>query len=410
MSDTPRHIPRVSPKAYEYAKQVLDFGFHNAHSAGFTARLERDFAARFGQRYGIAHGNGTATMQSALLAAGVGAGDEVIVPAFTVFSTPASALHCNAVPVIVDVDPDTWTISVEEVRRHITPRTKAIIPVAICGLPADLDPIMALAREHDLIVIEDNAQCLPGWYKGEIAGSIGHFASFSFQSSKVLTCGDGGLLICSDDDLALAARKAATIGFKDLSLRPGDNVVSETLRCRPDYARHDRLGWNQRLPEIAAAVALAELERLDELAAMRTYSGLAFDRVVRQCGWLVPQKTPAGCVNAFWTYAVRITRNDIVWDDLLAAFVDLGGDGFYAAFLPAHLEPVFANLNRAVDETPAGILTSPGCFPGMSRGPARSGSGSSLGSSCSRRTISTPVKPTGRPASLPGRCSDSTER
>ena len=363
-----KKIPRVSPKASEYVKQVLDFGFHNAHSVGITGRLEHEFAEHFGQAHGIAHCNGTATMQSALLAAGVGVGDEVIVPAFTVFSTPAVVLQCNAIPVIVDVDPDTWTISVDAVRKHITPRTRAIIPVAICGLTADMDPIMKLAEEHDLVVIEDNAQCVLGYYNGRIAGSIGHFASFSFQSSKTLTCGDGGILICSNDELALAARKAATMGFKDLTLKPGDNVVSEQLRCQPDYQRHDSMGWNQRLPEIAAAVALAEFERMDELAEMRTYSAMAFDRVVQDCEWIVPQKTPEGYVNAYWTYAARIMHDDIVWADFMAAFVELGGDGFYGSYQPAHLEPVFANLNRAVDENPDRYPHYAGRLPRYERG------------------------------------------
>ena len=352
MNSSRRTIPRVSPKAYEYVEQVLDFGFHNAHSVGITARLERDFARRFGQEYGMALCNGTATLQTALLAAGVGAGDEVIVPTFTVFSTPAVAFQCNAVPIVVDVDPDTWTISVDEIRRHITPRTRAIIPVSICGLMADMDPIMTLAAEHDLTVIEDNAQCYLGSYKGRVAGSIGHFASFSFQASKTLTCGDGGILICGDADLATRARKAATLGFKDLSARPGDNVVPEELRCRPDYQRHDSLGWNQRLPEVACAVALAESERLDELVEMRVASARAFDAVVRTFDWLVPQKTPEGYVNTYWNYAVRIARDDIAWDDIQRRFRELGGDGFYGSYQPAHLEPVFANLNRAVEEHP----------------------------------------------------------
>lgn len=363
-----KKIPRVSPKAYEYVKQVLDFGFRNAHSVGITGRLEHEFARRFGQAHGIAHCNGTATMQSALLAAGVGVGDEVIVPAFTVFSTPAAALQCNAIPVIVDVDPDTWTISVDAVRKHITPRTRAITPVAICGLPADMDPIMTLAEENDIVIVEDNAQCILGYYNGRIAGSIGHFASFSFQSSKTLTCGDGGILICSSDALALAARKAATMGFKDLTVNPGDNVVSEHLRCLPDYKRHDSIGWNQRLPEIAAAVALSEFERMDELAEMRTYSAMAFDRVVKDCEWIVPQKTPEGYVNAYWTYAARIMRDDNVWADLLAKFIELGGDGFYGSYQPAHLEPVFADLNRAVDENPDRYPHYAGCLPLYERG------------------------------------------
>lgn len=368
MTPSRKVIPRVAPKAYEYVKQVLDFGFHNAHAVGMTARLEREFAKRFGQTYGIAHCNGTATMQSALLAAGVGVGDEVIVPAFTVFSTPAAVLHCNAVPVIVDVDPEAWTISVDAIRSRITPRTRAIIPVSICGLPADMDPIMQLAKQHNLVVIEDNAQCVIGQYKGRIAGSIGHFASFSFQASKTVTCGDGGILICSDEALALAARKAATLGFKDLTLKPGNNVVSEQLRCQPNYQRHDSLGWNQRLPEVACAVALAELERVEELAEMRAYSAAAFDQVVRECDWLVPQKKSEGYVNAWWTYTLHITRDDLVWPDLLAAFIEMGGDGFYGAYQPAHLEPVFARLNRAVDENPDRYPHYAGRLPRYERG------------------------------------------
>ena len=242
-------------------RDTLDFGFHNAHSVGMTARLEQEFARRMGQRYGIAHCNGTATMQSALMAADVGVGDEVIVPSFTVHATAAAVLHCNAIPIVADVDPDTWTLDINDLRRKLTDRTKAIIPVSIAGLMPDMDPIMALADEHGLTVIEDNAQGYLCQYKGRVSGSIGHFASFSFQASKTVTCGDGGILICSDDDLTIKARRAAIGGFRDLSVKPGHTVVTEELRCQPDYKRHSTLGWNQRLPEIACAVALAELER-----------------------------------------------------------------------------------------------------------------------------------------------------
>lgn len=361
-------IPRVAPKAYDYVKDVLDFGFRNAHSVGITGRLEKEFSGRFGQTYGIAHCNGTATLQTALMAAGVGAGDEVIVPSFTVFPTAAAVLHCNAVPVIVDVDPETWTINVNAIREHITPRTRAIIPVSICGLSPDYDPIMEMAKENNLIVVEDNAQCFMGYYKDRLVGSIGHFASFSFQSSKTLTCGDGGILICSDDALALAARKAATIGFKDISLKPGDNVVSEQLRCQPDYQRHDSIGWNQRLPEVAAAVALAELERIDEIAKMRTYCADAFKAVVDLCDWIIPQKTPSRYINAYWNFAARITREDIIWSDFLATFIELGGDGFYGAYQPLHLEPVFANLNKSINENPERYPHFAGKLPDYKRG------------------------------------------
>ena len=352
MTTPPARLPRVAPKARQYVEQMLDFGFHNSASPGFSARLEKAFAAKFDRAFGILHANGTCTMQSALMALGVGAGDEVIVPSYTVFSTAAVVLHVNAVPIIADVDPETFTISAEDIRRRITPRTKAIIPVSICGLSPDMDPIMALASEHGLGVIEDNAQCVIGAYKGRVVGSLGHMASFSFQSSKTLTCGDGGILLCDDETLATAARRAAVLGYSTLSARPGDSVISEALRCHPSFARHTSVGYNFRLPEIASAVALAELERVDELVAMRRFSGELFAEVMADCDWLVPQKTPEGTVNAYWTYAARIDNDSLDWAAFRKRFVDLGGDGFYGAYRPLHTEPVFANLYDAVSAHP----------------------------------------------------------
>jgi perosamine synthetase len=345
-------IPRVSEKAREYVQQVLDFGFHNASSPGFLEKLERTFAAKFGAKYGIHHVNGTATMHSALIAAGVGVGDEVIVPTYTMASTALVALYVNAVPIFADVDPETWTISVADIRRKITSRTKAIIPVAISGLSPDLDPIMALAREHKLIVIEDNAQCFLGYYKGRIVGSIGDFASFSFQGSKHMTCGDGGILICQDEKLALAARRAAVLGYSAISAKPGDSVIPQELRCHPSFARHVSLGYNFRLPEIAAAVALGELERLEELVEMRKLCARFFDEVVKDCKWLIPQRTPAGYIHSYWTYSARITRDDLDWAEFRRKFVGLGGDGFYGALLPLHQEPVFQDLSAEVESKP----------------------------------------------------------
>ena len=363
-----KSIPRVSPKAYDYTRQVLDFGFHNAHSPGFTGRLERQFAERMGQKYGIAHANGTATLQTALMAAGVGAGDEVIVPSFTVFSTGAAVLHCNGVPVVADVDAKTWTLDPADTARKITPRTKAIIPVSICGLMCDMDPIMDLAAQHNLIVIEDNAQGYLCKYKGKVAGSIGQFASFSFQASKTVTCGDGGILLCSDNDFALQARRAATIGFRDLSIKPGDTVVSEELRCQPDYRRHNCIGWNQRLPEIASAVALAELERVDELVEMRVASAMAFDAVVRDCDWITPQKVPAGYTHTYWNYPVKIERESFDWAAFRRKFIELGGDGFYAAYCPLHLEEVFENLTKEITIHPDRYPQWANCWPRYEKG------------------------------------------
>jgi perosamine synthetase len=345
-------IPRVSAKARLYVNEVLDYGFHNASSPGFYRRLEQEFAAKFGTKYGILHANGTATMHSALMAAGVGVGHEVIVPALTMASTALAALYVNAVPIFADIDPKTFTISVDDICRKITPRTKAIIPVSIYGLPSDMDPILTLARAQNITVIEDNAECFLGYYKGRLAGSIGHFSSFSFQASKHMTCGDGGILLCDNDELAVKARRAAVLGYSAISAEPGKAVIPEEIRCHPSFARHVSLGYNFRLPEIAAAVALAELERLEELVEMRKVCARFFDDVVHDCDWLVPQATPEGYVHSYFTYAARITNDDLEWAAFRKKFVDLGGDGFYGAWLPVHKEPVFQNLGPTVQSHP----------------------------------------------------------
>ena len=351
-SPASRSIPRVSPATHDYVARVLEFGIHNTRSLGFAARLEQAFAERFDRRFGILHSNGTTTMHSALLAAGVGAGDEVIVPAFTVFMTASPVLYANAVPVVADVDPDTWTLDPRDVRRKITPRTRALIPVSICGLAPDYDALLDIAREHGLTLIEDNAQCFLGAYRGRLVGSFGSFASFSFQGSKHMTCGEGGILLCDDEDLATAARKASTVGFSTLTARPGDSTVPKEVRCHPSFQRHDTLGHNYRMSELTIAMALGEFERLDELVAMRRKVAGLFDEVVRGCDWLVPQAVPEEREHSYWTYGARIARDDLDWAELRRRFVELGGGGYYGSYLPVHREPALARLSDEVRARP----------------------------------------------------------
>jgi perosamine synthetase len=225
-----------------------------------------------------------------------------------------------------------------------------------------MDPIMELARQHKLTVIEDNAQCFLGSYKGRMVGSLGHAASFSFQGSKHMTCGDGGITITDDEDLATEIRRACVLGYSAISSKPGATSIPQELRCLPSFARHASLGYNFRMPEIAAAAALGELERLEELVAMRQTTAKCFDEVVKECKWLVAQKTPAGYVNAYWCYTARMTDAGPDWLTFRKKFIELGGDGFYAPWLPNHKEPVFQNLSKLVEENPkrypqwAGVL------------------------------------------------------
>jgi len=345
---------------------VLEFGFHNTTGPGITQRLERQFAEKFGRKFAISHCNGTATMQTCLMAAGVGPGDEVIVPALTMASTALVALHVNATPIFADIDPDTFTIDPADVERKITPRTKAIIPVSIYGLSMDMDPLMALAKKHRLTVIEDNAQCFLGQYKGRLVGTLGHAASFSFQGSKHMTCGDGGVMITDDEALATEVRRAAVLGYSAVSCKPGASSISEELRCHPTFARHTHFGYNFRLPEIAAAVALGELERLDELVAMRVAVKNILHSAIADCAWLTPQKTPADYVHSYWAFTCKITDDGIDWAAFRKRYKDLGGDGFYGCWLPVHKEPLFQQLHQRVHADPKRYPQFAGVLPDYS--------------------------------------------
>jgi len=310
-------------------------------------RLERAFAQRFGVRYAITHSNGTATMHSCLAAVGVGPGDEVIIPALTVISNAYVVLHQNAVPVFADIDPHTFNIDPDDVARKITPRTKAVIPVALYGLPTDLDPIMALADEHDLYVIEDNAQCYLGGYKGRLAGSIGHMASFSFENSKHMTTGDGGIVITDDEALAKRIRKFHGIGFSTIEADEGRVRLQRDDFQNPSFERHDGFGWQYRLPEVAAAIGLAQLERLDDYVARRQAIAAMYAEAIEGCAYLVSQQLPDGYVNSYYTFAMVYEGQEamgVPWVDFRRKYIEMGGDGFYAAWQVTYNEPAVRDM------------------------------------------------------------------
>ncbi len=326
---------------YEYVREVLDYGWHNTRGPGFTGRLEAAFAERFGAEFACSHSNGTATMHSCLMAAGIGPGDEVIIPALTAASTAFVVVQQNAVPVFADLDADTFEIDAESIRERITEHTKAIITVALYGMAPDMDPILAMAKERGIVVIEDNAQCYLGEYKGRLVGSMGDMASFSFQGSKHITCGDGGITITSDERLAEGIRRAAVLGYSTLTAKPGANTIPKEIRQDPAFERHERLGWNYRMPEICSAVMLAQLERLDELVAWRCAVADGYREVMGGCDWLKAQALPEGVKHSYWAYAVRLDTDEVTWHQLRDKIVEFGGEPVYGAWRPVHLEPVF---------------------------------------------------------------------
>ncbi len=328
----------------EYFKKVLNSENWSATEGNWNQTLEKAFAKKFGRKYGIALNSGTSTLHASLEAAGIGPGDEVISPAITVIMDTTATFHANAVPVYCDVDPDTFNMDPKDLEKRITKKTRAIIPVALYGLPCDMDPIMEIAQKHHLIVIEDNAQCYLGTYKGKIAGTMGHMASYSFENTKHISCGEGGIVITDDKKYAELVRKIGGHGFKNLKADEGRVRLNADLFQNPNYKRHDEIGWNYRLAEFLAAIAFAQLERLDELVSMRVESAKLFiDVMASECDYLIPQKTPEGYTSSYYTLGVKYFGEEkigIKWEDFRKAYVDAGGDGFYGAWSVPYLEPV----------------------------------------------------------------------
>ncbi len=333
-------MERISELEKRYVMEVLNSQFRSSSGSAMTRRLEETFAKRCGVRYAIAHINGTATLHAALVAAGVGPGDEVIVPPLTMASTAFAVLHANAVPVFADIDADTWNLDPEAVRRLVSPKTKAIMPVALYGLMPDMDRLMAIARDAGVRVIEDDAECFLGYYKGKPSGSVGHLASFSFQSSKHLTAGEGGIVVTDDEPLALAVRRFSSLGYAAVGTRKA-KITKQDIQD-PNYARHVSVGFNYRMPELCAAVALAQTERMDELVAQRIGAADCLAHAADDCEWLIPQRTPPDCKHSYWTYVLRLADDaPVSWHEFSAAFRERGGHGIYAAWRLNHLEPVF---------------------------------------------------------------------
>jgi len=244
-----------------------------------VAEFERRFAAMHGASHGIAVVNGTVSLRLALLALGLRAEEEVIVPAYTFLATATAVVEANGVPVFADLEPDTFNLDPRAVEAAITPRTRAIIVVHIAGQPVDLDAILALARRHGLGVIEDAAHAHGARYRDRPVGAIAPLGSFSFQSSKNLNAGEGGIITTSDDALAAACRSLHNCG----------------RRAGGAWYEHHVIGGNYRLGEFQGAVLNAQLDRLEEQTARRERNGRHLADLLARIPGLTPQRRTAEC-------------------------------------------------------------------------------------------------------------------
>ncbi|OGZ18335.1 MAG: histidine kinase [Candidatus Nealsonbacteria bacterium RBG_13_38_11] len=331
---------RIGKEELKYIKEAIKGGLKGE----FNKKLEEEFAKKFGVNFAVSVNSGNSALHCALYACGVKEGDEVIVPPLT-FASPALTTLClKAVPVFADVDPETFNIDPIDIERKITSKTKAIVTVSLYGLPTDIDKIMLIAKKNNLKVVEDNAECFMGKYQGRLAGTVGDMSIFSFERSKHLTCGSGGMIITNDEKLAEKTRKFSILGYSTLSAKQDSFKTSLDVVQHPSFKRHEILGFNYRLPEVCAAMVLAQLEKADKLIEMRQKIAELYSKAIEGCSWLVPQKTPAGFVNAYWTYVLKLDTSKVAWEKFRQTFLELGGERYYGTWSVNYLEPVFEGL------------------------------------------------------------------
>jgi dTDP-4-amino-4,6-dideoxygalactose transaminase len=346
---TPRRWPIVSEADRAAVARVLDRGVFSGAGAPEMKALESEFADSVGARFCLATNSGTSALHIALAAAGVGAGDEVIVPALSFIATAQAVLHQGALPVFADVDPVTYNIDARDAARRVTSRTRAIVPVHLHGLPADMDGVDELARRHRLTVIEDAAQAHGARYKGRTVGTLGAMAAFSLNSTKNLPAGEGGLFVTDSEELYA---RAARVRFDGLE-PPSKWDAGHPLDDEADSHATVR-GWMYLPGELTSALARAQLRRLAETTARAQRNAARLgERLERLSGVESPRVSPDR-THVYHKYRVRFDPERAgsrlepapLRDRVLEALRAEGVEAvrWQTAPLPAH--PLFASRER----------------------------------------------------------------
>jgi perosamine synthetase len=328
----PVNEPLLGGQELGYVTECVRTGWIS--SAGrFIEEFEQRWAAYCARKYGVAVSNGTAALQVAVASLGLRPGDEVIMPTFTIISCALAVVYAGGVPVLVDSEPRSWTMDVDQIARKITPRTRAIMPVHIYGHPADMDPILELADSNGLAVIEDAAEAhgaqylagrrgaRPFWRQ---CGSFGTLSCFSFYANKLITTGEGGMVLTDDAELVDKARSLRNLCF---------------LADRRFY--HESLGFNFRLTNLQAALGVAQLERMDEIIARKRRMGEEYTRKLTEIKSLqLPTEEP-WARSVYWMYGVVLSEKTGMDAQTFARKLAAHGIETRPFFVGMHEQPVF---------------------------------------------------------------------
>ncbi len=328
----PVNEPLLDGNEKKYLAECIDTGWISSEGA-FVKRFEEEFAARVGRKHGIAVTNGTAALDAAVEAIGIGPGDEVILPSFTIISCVLQIVRAGATPVLVDADPSTWNMDETQIEAKITPCTKAIMVVHIYGLPVNMSPVLDICQRHGLKLIEDAAEAIGQSYLDKPCGSFGDISTVSFYPNKHITTGEGGMILTDDDDLADQCRELRNLCFK-----PGKRFV------------HERLGWNLRMTNLQAAVGVAQLERLDEFLEKKRWIGHRYNELLADLPRLqLPQPFTDYAENIYWVYGLVL--DDSLEDaEMLMGMLAKAGIGTRPFFYPLNLQPVLNESGFALQK------------------------------------------------------------
>ncbi len=316
--------PFLGGNELKYVDDAVRTGWISS-SGKYVRAFEEAFAEYCGVKHAVAVCNGTVALHLALVCLGIGKSDEVIAPDFTMIASAIAVCYTGAMPVFVDADPATWNIDVRKIEKKITPRTKAIMPVHIFGNPCDMHAILALAKKHDLLIIEDAAEAHGATFEGKVVGGFSDMAAFSFFANKNLTTGEGGMVVTDNPDLYKKA-----LYYKNMCFDP------DTPR---NYIHHD-IGFNYRMSNLHAAIGLAQTEKADEYNQMRIRNGLLYRQYLQNISGVVLQQDQLGGENVFWMNGILIDPDTYgrTRDELIGLLKEAGIDS-RLFFVGMHRQP-----------------------------------------------------------------------
>lgn len=324
MDFIPVNEPLLDGNEKKYLCECIDTGWISSEGP-FVKEFEKRMSETVGRKYGIAVSNGTAALEVAAMALGIQAGDEVIMPTFTIISCAMAITKLGAVPVLVDSDPDTWNMNTDEIETKITERTKAIIMVHLYGLPVEVDQVLALAHKYNLKVIEDAAEMHGQTYRGKPCGSFGDISTFSFYPNKHITTGEGGMVVTDDEELAERCRM-----LRNLCFRKDIRYV------------HDEISDNYRFTNLQAAVGLAQLERLDEFVEKKHQMGRLYtERLADIKGIKLPVPKTEYADNIYWVFGIVLDRDNEFSNHEIVKLLAAEGIGSRTFFWCMHEQPVY---------------------------------------------------------------------